>query len=387
MDARAVSRARLAITAVFFFNGVLFASMFARLPAIQDRTGVSDGALGLALLCAMLGLIVSQVAAGALVTRHGSRTIVIAGLCGWSLALLPVAFSESFAVLAAGLALIGFTNGFLDVAMNVHGLTVERQLTRPIFTGLHAGFSFGGLTGAGLAALAAAAGLEVIPQLVGAAIVTLVVAALVSRALLPAAVDAAPEGPLLAVPTRGLLALGALAFCTLLAEGAIQDWGAVYLAGGIGTSDAAAAAGLAAYSLTMGVGRLLGDGLAERIGPARLARGGGIVSTLGMALALSTSSPAPTVLGYAIAGLGLATLFPLALKAAPAHGDSTGPSVAAVAGCGYLGLLTGPPLIGGSAELAGLRGALVIVVVMCAASALLAAGVREPVRSSDSRHG
>ena len=106
-----------------------------------------------------------------------------------------------------------------------------------------------------------------------------------------------------------------------------------------------------------------------------------LVSTLGMALALATGSPLVTVIGYGIAGLGLATLFPLALKAAPSHGESTGPSVAAVAGCGYVGLLAGPPMIGGLAELLDLRAALVLVVVMCAAGALLGASVREPVRS------
>src|ERR671924_590666 len=123
---RSLSRARVAVTVVFALNGALFASIFSRLPAIQERAGVGDGALGLALLCAMLGLLVSQVGAGALVARVGSRHLVLVGL--------------------------------LDVSMNVHGLTVERGLQRPILSSLHASFSFGALGGAAVGGIVAGAG-------------------------------------------------------------------------------------------------------------------------------------------------------------------------------------------------------------------------------------
>src|SRR6218665_3275599 len=100
-------RARVAITAVFALNGTLFASIFSRLPAIQNRTELSDGALGLALLCSMLGLVVAQLAAGALVARIGSRRLVVVGALGYAAGLIPVALSGSFAALAASLAFVG----------------------------------------------------------------------------------------------------------------------------------------------------------------------------------------------------------------------------------------------------------------------------------------
>ena len=272
-------RARIAVTATFALNGVLFASVFSRLPSIQERAEISTGVLGLALMFTMLGLIASQAAAGALVARCGSRRLVTVGLLGWSIGLVPVAFAESFAALALGLAMIGFANGLLDVSMNVHGLTVERELRRRIFTGLHAAFSFGGLCGAAIGALVAGLGVGVTPHLLAASALTVTVALVTRPLLLPSRADAAPEGPRLAVPTRALMAVGALAFCTLLAEGAMNDWAAVYLDGELETTDAVAATGLAVYSLAMGVGRLAGDrpgrGLRARSAHARRWAGGG----------------------------------------------------------------------------------------------------------------
>jgi MFS family permease len=348
------------------------------MPTIQQRAEISTGVLGLALACMMLGLIASQAGAGALVARFGSRRLVTLGLLGWSLALIPVALAESFALLAVGLAMIGFSNGLLDVSMNVHGLTVERELRRPMFTGLHAAFSFGGLGGALIGALVAGLDVGVTPHLLVASGVTVAVALATRPLLLPAGADAAPGGPLLVVPTRGLVAVGALAFCTLLAEGAVNDWAAVYLNGEIGTTDAVAATGLAAFSLAMGIGRLAGDRLAAAFGPVRLTRAGASAAAVGMSTTLVSDAAPLALAGFAVAGLGLSALFPMALRAAGRQGESVGPSVAAVAGCGYLGLLTGPPSVGGLAELTGsLRTALLLVVVLCVVAAALAGSVRE----------
>jgi MFS family permease len=369
-------RARVAITAVFALNGTLFASIFSRLPAIQDRTELSDGVLGLALLCSMLGLVVSQFAAGALVARIGSRRLVVVGALGYAAGLIPVALSGSFAALAVSLAFIGVANGVLDVSMNIHGLTIERTLGRPILSTLHAAFSFGALAGAGIGALIAAVGVGVEPHLTAMALLGTAAALIAGRFLLPSSADAAPEGPLIARPTRALLAIGIFAFCLLLAEGAVNDWAAIYLDDEIGAGEALAASGLAAFSLTMGFGRLFGDRLVQRLGPVRLARGGATLSLAGMAIVLSASGPQLAIPGFAAMGLGLAALFPLALRAAAARGPVAGPSVAAVSALGYLGLLTGPPLVGGLSEAVGLRAALVLVAALLGVAALLAGSLR-----------
>jgi MFS family permease len=371
----------VAVTAVFALNGALFASIFSRLPAIQERAGIGDGALGLALLCAMLGLLVSQLGAGALSARLGTRPLVLVGALGYAAGLVPVSLSRSFVALAASFAFVGLSNGVLDVSMNVHGLTVERGLRRPILSSLHAAFSFGALAGAAAGGVVAAAGVGVVPHLWTAAALGASVAVVAVRFLLPPTADAAPEGPLLARPTRALALIGLFAFCALLSEGAVNDWAAVYLENALDSGEGLAAAGLAAFSLTMGIGRLAGDRLTEALGPVRLARGGAGLAAAGMTIAVVGAEPGPAVAGFAAMGLGLAALFPLALRAAAERSGTPGPAVAAVSGLGYVAFVAGPPAIGGLAELTTLRSALVLVVVLCVAASALAPSVRAGVRS------
>jgi MFS family permease len=374
-----VRGARIAITLVFALNGSMFASLFARLPAIQDRTGISEGQLGLALLCAMLGLLSVQLVSGALVSRFGSRPVVLGGAVGYALGLIPVALSTSFGALAASMLLIGMASGPLDVAMNVHGLTIEQRLGRPILSSLHAAFSFGALAGAAVGGLVAGLDVGVVAHLSAVAAFGVLLAFALRPLLLPPHADAAPEGPRLARPTRALALVGVFAICVVLSEGAVSDWAAVYLADEVGASEGTAALGLAAFSLTMGIGRLTGDLLSKRLGAARLARGGAALAAIGIGIALLADTPAVSIAGFALGGLGLAALFPLALRAAAERGDSPGPAVAAVSAMGYVGFIAGPPAIGGLAELVGLRTALLLLVACLVVAAVLAGAVRAPV--------
>ncbi|HZN87660.1 MAG TPA: MFS transporter [Thermoleophilaceae bacterium] len=376
-----MTRARVAITVVFALNGVLFASIFSRLPAIKDRAGLGAGALGAALLCSMVGLLVSQVATGPLVARAGSRPLVLAGALCYAVGLVPVALSESFLALAGSFLLVGLANGALDVAMNVHGITVERGLQRPVLSSLHAFFSFGALAGAAAGGLIAAAGVGVVPHLVAVSGFGMVVALTSVRFLLPPSADAAPDGPRFVRPTRPLLVVGAFAFCVLLSEGAVNDWTTVYLDDDLDASEGLAAAGLAAFSLAMGVSRLAGDRLTTAFGAVLLARAGAGLAAVGIGLAIASPLPAGAIAGFAAAGVGLAALFPLAVRAAAERGELAGPSVSAVSAIGYCGFLAGPPAVGGLAEVAGLRAGLALVAVLCCVAALLAGALRAPVRS------
>ena len=143
-----------------------------------------------------------------------------------------------------------------------------------------------------------------------------------------------------------------------------------------------AAAGLAAFSVTMGLGRLAADRLADRLGPVVLARGGAALAGTSFALALAVATPAAAIAGFALLGAGLAAVFPLTLAAAAAHSPDApaAPAIAAVSTAGYLGLVTGPPAIGLLSGLVGLVGALALLVALCATVALLAGAVRRPAR-------
>jgi predicted MFS family arabinose efflux permease len=365
------SRARVAVTAVFFLNGIVFASWYSRLPSIQEQLDLGPGTLGLALIGAPVGLLAAQPLTGALAATVGSRRLVAAAPLMLAAAVAP-ALAVDAPTLALGTFTAGAANGVLDVSMNVEGLTVERLSGKRIFNSLHAWFSFGALGGAAIGGLAAAAGLDPLPHIAIVVGLGAVVATLASRGLPPAEAEPRPEGPRFARPSRRLAALGAIAFCALLAEGAVFDWSGIFIRRETGAAIGLASVGLAAFNLAMGFGRLTADGAAERLGSPTLGRAGALLAAAGLAMALLLGSAAGAIAGFAVMGLGLASVFPLALRAAGYDPAISGPAVAAVSSVGYAGFLTGPPAIGLLAELFGLGGALACVCGLLVVAAALA---------------
>jgi MFS family permease len=373
---REATRLRVAVTGVFALNGALFASLFSRMPALKDGAGLDAGELGMALFAGSAGLMASQPPTGALASRLGSRPLVMAGvvLYGGFLPLLPLASGP--AGFAAVLVLLGIGSGVLDVAMNAQGALAERRHPRRIFSSFHAAFSFGALAGAAVGGAVAEAGVG--PQahflVVGPACAA--VGLLLAARVAGGHEDATPDGPRFARPSRALVALGAIGFCALFAEGAVGDWSAVLLAEEREASPGLAAAGLAAFSLTMATGRLAADPLAERFGPGAVVRGGAVLSGAGLGVALLPLAPLVGVAGFAVMGAGLAGVFPLALGAAAREpGSAPATAIAAVSASSYVGFLAGPATIGTIAQLGTLPLALATVVPLAGAAALLAPAV------------
>jgi len=374
-------QARTAVTSIFFLNGAVFSSWYARLPAIQEHLGLTEGSIGVALLGAPLGLLVAQPLVGAVVARRGSRPVVAAAPLYLAAVILPALAVDARTLLLAVIA-VGAANGALDIAMNVQGLAVELAAQRALFNSLHAAFSFGALAGAILASLVASASVPPIPHLTGVAVVGAGLAMAVTGSLLPDGNRADVAAARFVRPSRSLAVLGVVAFCALLAEGAVFDWSAIYLAQVVDASEGVAALGLATFSLTMGAGRLMGDRVVARLGSPTTVLVGAVLATSGVALALGAASPPWTIAGFGIMGLGLSVVFPLTLRAAGRHAYPSGPAIAAVSTLGYMGFLLGPPVIGLLAEETGLRAALVIVGAACAVAAVLSRKVTTPGNES-----
>ena len=367
--------ARVGVAAVFFANGVILSNWVPRIPAVQRDLGLSEGQLGVALLGAAVGALAAMPASGWAVARFGSKPVTAATAVLLAATLPLPALASGVATLWLALVGLGAANGALDVAMNAQGVAVERAYGRPILSSFHAAFSFGGLTGAATGGLAAWTGLDPLPHFVAVAVVAGAAGLAASRRLLPARVDAggAGAGPALVWPPRRLVAVGALAFCCLLGEGAMADWSAVYLDGELEAGPGLAAAGFAAFSLAMAGGRLVGDRLAAAWGPVALARRGGLLVAGSLGAALLIGHPLAAVLGCGGVGAGLAGIVPVVFSAAArTPGIAPGGGIAAVSTMGYAGFLVGPPLIGLVAEVTSLGTALGAVVVMGALIALLA---------------
>ena len=371
--------ARAAVTVIFLLNGLLLGSWAARIPAIKERLDLGEAALGLALGLVALGALIAMPLSGWMSARGGSRrtTRFAFILCCISVSL--PALAPSYALLLPAALLLGAGNGSLDVAMNAHGVAVEKRHESPILSSFHAAFSCGALLGAGTSALAAAAELDVRWHLLGVAIAALMVGLVACRSLLPADADHAGEeaGPLLAWPPRALWAVGAIGFCALVCEGATADWSAVYVHESLDSSAGVAALAFAAFSATMTIGRLLGDWLTTAWGAEALVRRGGLLSAAALGGALLIGDPLAATAGFALLGIGIATMVPVVFRAASeVEGVTPGVGIAAASTMGYFGFLIAPPIIGGIAELTSLPLALGTLVLLSLVMAALAPRVR-----------
>jgi MFS family permease len=368
--------ARAAVLAVFFTNGVVIGTWVVRIPAIKERLDLGEGMLGVALLGAAVGALVAMPVVGALVSRFGSRRVVGVSALALAVVLLTPGLAPSLPLLVLAVVLLGAANGGLDVAMNAQAVAVERGYGRPIMSSFHAAWSFGGLGGAALGGLLASRGIGPLPHFSAVAVLAAIAFVAAYGALLPSVADASEEGtPAFARPTRALLGLGIISFCVLLGEGAMGDWSAVYLDDTLRTGPGFAAAGYAAFSLSMAFGRLFGDRFTELLGPATLVRACGAIAAVGLGIALAAAHPFVALVGFACAGAGFSIVFPTALSAAGRTGGPTGPALAAVTTAAYTGFLVGPPFIGFLAELTGLGYALYLVVALSAAVIVLAGAV------------
>jgi MFS family permease len=386
-------RARLAVAAIFCANSAVLTAWITRIPDVKARLGLSEGTLGLALLCMALGALISQPAVGWLLGHIGSRRITtVAALVFCVSIMLPAAATELWLLLIA-LFVFGALNGGLDVAMNAQAAQVEQGFGRPIMASFHGLWSVGGLVGSVLGGVAADSRLPLGTHFALAGALGLVTVAVAVRWLWPDGPSVGAHGPSFALPPRSLLTMGVIAFAVLICEGAVADWSAVYLRESLGSGPGLAAAGYSAFALLMAIGRLTGDRLTERVGPQALVRGGGVLVVLGMARALLSATPLLAIAGFACVGAGVACIFPVLLSmAARTPGVSPGVGIAAIATAGYTGFLVGPPLIGSLAELSSLGSALGVLALAGALTAALAGTLRrstglgaelEGVRSSE----
>lgn len=257
--------ARLAVSLVFFANGTGFAVWAAELPAIKARLGLTDGELGVALFAFALGAIVVMPFAGYLATRFGAMpTTTAAGLSSAGfLAAAPAA--PDLMYLVAGACLMGIAQGVLDVAMNVQATAIDRAWRAPILASIHALFYVGGLAGATVAAHLFAKGWEA--SHVAIALASLVALAIVGASFARPALSPSPgaRGGIL-LPRRAVFRVGVLVFLGFFVEGAMMDWGTVYVASLDGVTASVPAWSFAVFAAGMVAGRLTGDRLTARSG-------------------------------------------------------------------------------------------------------------------------
>jgi hypothetical protein len=370
-----VTTPRWATAGVFFVNGAGVGTLLPHVPYLKDRLDISKGVVGLCLLAMTAGALVAMPIAGQVLTRRPSRELVRVAIVAYAATLALPLLAPTPVALAALLCVFGTANGTIDVAQNAHGAAIERDLGRPVMSSLHAGWSLGGVAGAGGAALAAAAGLDPRIYMAGAAVVLVGIGWVAGSRIGHAGVVAEERQGRITLPPRGVLVLGVLCILVMLAEGSMTDWSALYLQGDLGTSAAVAAMGFAAFQTGMATGRIGGDALAARVGAEGLLRGGAALATIALGGLLAAGTPAVALPGMALVGLGVANGVPLLFSAA-GRTSAPGPAIAAVSTMGYVAFLGGPPFLGFLADGIGLPGALATICLATATVAALGGAVR-----------
>ncbi|MEU9337724.1 MFS transporter [Streptomyces sp. NPDC048290] len=369
-------RARAAVAVLFFTNGALFANVLPRYPQIKADLGIGNTAYGLAIAAFPTGAIVAGLGAGMVIRRFGSARAAVAGTLLTGLAILGAGTASSVLVFAAALFLGGAMDAITDVAQNAHGLRVQRHYGRSIINSFHAIWSIGAVLGGAMAAAAIALDLSAGLHLTVSAVLFGLAALGALRHCLPGpdtepaadpgAADPAtgPARPVM-TPSRRTYVLAALVLIAMagtLVEDAGSSWAALYLSGSLGAAAALAASGYIALVGAQFVGRLLGDRLVDRFGQRTVARAGGLITAGGMGLALAFPSVPGTILGFAAAGFGVATLVPAAMSAADAlPGLRPGTGLTVVSWLMRLGFLLSPPVVGLVADASGLRLGLLLV--------------------------
>ena len=350
---------RWATTGVFAVNGAAIGSWVAQIPLVQERFDLSKSAIGLVIVAMAVAVIIVFPVAGQAVARHGSVAVMRAGGLACVIAVMLPALAPHPLLVALGLFILGGASATMDVAMNSHGVKVEKDLGRPLLSSLHAGWAFGGMAGAAFAAALTALGVD--PRVTAAMASALLLTALIAcvRRVGPGSTAAGDDAPKFALPTRGVLLLAVLCLLIMVTEGAMADWSGLYLRQELGSSAAVAALAYSFFTGGMTVGRVVGDRINERIGPVALLRGGALLTGVPLGALLLIGHPVAALAGLFLVGLGVANGVPLMFSAAGRQPDTPpGPALAAVSSMGSLGFLAGPPVIGGMADVISLPWAL-----------------------------
>ncbi len=367
-------RAFLLVLCGFGSFGMLFGIWQVALADLQQALGLSDGALGAGITAGFVASFPVMLLGGRLADRVGAGGLLASMAVAIAAGFLGLTFVNSYPVLIGLLVLFFGAAGAFDVSINAAGMGVEQRSARRVIPYLHGAFSGSAAAGAILTGVLLYAGVpfRAMYTLVAIMMCALALAAWRGDSSHREAVDAEREGGPgeIEVPSARLyrspaiLLLGGITLLAFLCEGTLETWSAIYLRSSLGVAALVGAAGPATFHGAMLVGRLLSGRVAERLGRRTLLLSAGPSAALGMLVALATNSPPLVLVGLLLAGLALAGVAPVAFSLA---GDlapgRTGEASSVITTVGYGGFLLGPGLIGGLAELAGLRTALSTVVI------------------------
>ncbi|MDB5285079.1 MAG: transporter [Mucilaginibacter sp.] len=354
---------RIAVGAMFFMTGLCFASWASRIATIQQNLNLSDAALGGVLFAMPVGLMCSLPFSGWVITKIGSRKLLIGALITYSSCLVTLGLAQNTLQLIICLMLFGFASNAVNISVNTQAVAAEKLYQKPILASFHGIWSLAGFTGAGIGTFMI--GKNIIPfyHFGIVFIIIIITIALVSGYLKNDKVTS--SGPVFVMPDSSLIKLGVIAFCSLICEGAMFDWSVIYFKKVVLAHGAWMGAGYTAFMLTMASGRFVADWFAHRFGLKRTLQISGVLTATGLLIAVIFPYLFTALAGFLLVGFGVSSVVPLVYSAAGRSKTmSPGVALAAVSTIGFMGFLIGPPIIGFIAGLASLRASFTLIAAM-----------------------
>jgi MFS family permease len=355
----------------FLIAGLVMSAWAPLVPLAKARTGLDESGLGLLLLGLGVGSIVAMPFAGHLTARYGCRPVIVCSTATLCVLLVLLSSLSWLPGLALAVVLFGAAMGMLDCAMNIQSIIVEKNSGEALQSGFHGLYSVGGILGAGALTALLSMGLEPVFSVLCVVIVVMGCLYKAIPSLLTYGTE--KDGPIFAIPKGIVFLLGALCFIVFLTEGALLDWGAVFLVSSRNMEPTLAGLGYASFAAAMTLGRLTGDALVRRFGGVRVVAYGGMIAATGMLVSLGFEGWPASLLGYALLGAGCSNIVPV-LFTATGKQDRMPQRVAipAVISMGYAGILIGPAVIGFVAHMSSLSfalGGLVFLLLFVSAAA------------------
>ena len=355
---------RAAVGALFFLQGLCFASWASRIPTIQRVLHLSEAELGLVLLALPAGLMISLPVSGFLITRIGSKKSVLGALVIYAVFLAGLGLSVTRLQLIVSLFLFGLFGNIVNISVNTQAVAVEGLYKRPIMASFHGLWSLAGFSGAAIGSFMIASGIIPLYHFLGISILCFLVVAL-SRNYLIAEDSGSDKSPGFVMPDKSLLFLGLITFCAMICEGTMFDWSGIYFQKVVKPDKEWLGAGYTAVMLTMASGRFMADKFSHRFGLKAILQASGALIAGGLLTSVLFPALIPALCGFLLVGFGISSVVPLVYSVAGRSKIlSPGLAITAVSTIGFFGFLFGPPMIGMIAGLFNLRVSFTVVAFM-----------------------
>ena len=369
---------RIAVGAMFFMSGLCFASWASRIPSIQQTLHLSDAGLGGVLLAIPTGLMCSLPFTGWIITKIGSRKLLIASISAYACLLVGLGAAHTVVELLACLWCFGFAGNAANIAVNTQAVAAERLYEKPIMASFHGIWSLAGFTGAGIGIFMI--GHKIIPFYHFIVILVLIVIGVIftSRQLNNDSGPASKE-ELVVLSIRDrlrtmvpLLKLGVIAFCSMICEGTMFDWSGVYFRKVIHAENGWIGAGYFSFMCFMAMGRFVADWFAGKFGLKRTLQISGTLTATGLLVSVIFPYLWPSIFAFMLVGVGVSSVVPMIYSSAGKTATmSPGVALTAVSTIGFSGFMIGPPLIGFIAGIATLRASFLLIACMGMSVAIL----------------